>query len=109
MKTCLPSKIQEDIVDALLGEERKREGDDDGYDGTLTCRDNLTNIDWDFDVRWGGCDDGAVGATRGVGVAGQVLVDPNGWRHSEDVPGARRKMSSGAASGDGICLSINWQ
>lgn len=68
------------VVDLVLSEERKRQGDDNGYDGSLTCRDDLTHVDWNFNVRWSGSDDGAVGAVRGVWIAVQMLADPEGWR-----------------------------
>jgi len=77
-----------EVVDLVLSEERKHQGDDDGHDGTLTCRDDLTHVDWDLDVRWGGSDDGAVGAVRGVGIAAQMLADSEGWRYSGDLPRA---------------------
>lgn len=75
-----------EVVDLISSEERERKGDDDGYNGTLTCSDDLTHVDGDFNVRRGGCDDGAIGAVRGVGIAVQVLANPEGWRYSEDLP-----------------------
>lgn len=65
MKLCLLNETQEDtveVIDLVLSEKCKRQGDDDGHNGTLTCGDDLTYVDRDLDIRRSRSDDGAIGA-----------------------------------------------